>query len=153
MSLKRLLAALILLTALSAAAAQTKDIKKESDMENQMIYITINGQKVSATLSDNSSSRALVQKLSEGPVTYEAHDYGSFEKVGELPWSLPRNDEDITTIPGDLILYLGKNLVIYYDQNKWDFTRIGRLDGLNQQQIKAFVNAGKSNVKVTLSLE
>lgn len=70
-----------------------------------------------------------------------------------MPWSLPRNDENITTVPGDLILYLGKNFVIYCDTNQWDFTRIGRVDGKSQAELKTFLNAGKGNVKITLSLE
>jgi len=136
-------------------AAQSSDALNETAKEPmaKTLYITVNGKKISATLVDNSSTKALVEKLAAGPVTYEAHDYGDFEKVGELPWSLPRNDENITTVPGDLILYLGKNFVIYYDTNQWDFTRIGRVDGKSQAELKTFLNAGKGNVKITLSLE
>ena len=78
-------------------------------------------------LSDNSSAEALVQKLKEGPVTLLMHDYGSFEKVGELPFSLPRNDEQITTEPGDVILYQGNQITFYYDTNSWSFTRLGKI--------------------------
>ena len=131
-------------------ASTTQD--EETKME-QKLYITVNGKTVAATLVDNSSTQALLEKLKSGSITYEAHDYGSFEKVGNLPWSLPRNDEDITTTYGDLILYLGKSFVIYYDTNSWDFTRLGKIDGMSQKEIKEFVNAGKGNVKVTLSLE
>ena len=145
---KTFLVCIILLSCLFSAVA-----KGNNKMDSQKIYITINSKKVSATLVNNSSTRELLNKLVAGPVTYEANDYGNFEKVGELPWSLPRNDENITTVPGDLILYLGSRFVIYYDQNQWDFTRLGKLDKLSQQEIKDFVNAGKGNVQVTLSLE
>ncbi|MBO4601744.1 MAG: hypothetical protein J5651_01115, partial [Salinivirgaceae bacterium] len=81
----------------------------------EKLYITVNGTTFTATLVDNSSAQALVDALKKAPITYEAHDYGNFEKVGELGITLPRNDENITTEPGDLILYLGTRFVIYYD--------------------------------------
>ncbi len=64
------------------------------------------------------------------------HDYGNFEKVGPLGTDLPRNDEQITTEPGDLILYQGNSFVIYYDTNSWNFTRIGKINNATQAGIK-----------------
>ena len=119
---------------------------------NQKMYLTIGGMTKTATLVSNSSTEALVAQLQQGDITYEAHDYGNFEKVGALGYTFPRNDEDITTQPGDLILYQGSNLCIYYDTNSWDFTRIGKLDDMSQTDIKQWVNAGGGNVMVTLSI-
>ncbi len=116
------------------------------------MYITIGGQTVSATLVDNSSTEALVNALRQGPITYEAHDYGGFEKVGPLGRSFPQNNEPVTTEPGDLILYQGNNLCIYYDTNSWNFTRLGKIDRITQAELKRFVRAGEGNVSVTLSL-
>ncbi len=118
----------------------------------QVMNITIDGKTVSATLADNSSAKALYEALLQGPITYEAHDYGDFEKVGDLGQSFPRNDESITTRPGDIILYQGSSLCIYYDTNSWNFTRIGRIEGMTQDEIKDFVRAGEGNVSITLSL-
>ena len=114
--------------------------------------ITIGGKTVAVTLSDNSSAEALYEALLKGPITYEAHDYGNFEKVGELGQSFPRNDEQINTQPGDIILYQGSNLCIYYGTNSWSFTRIGRIEGMTQDELKDFVKAGQGNVSVTLSI-
>lgn len=118
----------------------------------EKLHITIDGVTMTATMVNNSSTQALVAALQQADITYEAHDYGGFEKVGDLGQTFPRNDEDITTVPGDLILYLGKSLCIYYDTNQWDFTRIGKIDNATQDQIKSFVHAGGDNVIVTLSL-
>ena len=76
-------------------------------------------------------------------------DYGSFEKVGDLPQSLPRNDETITTVPGDIILYQGSKITIYYDENTWDFTKLGHIDNITQEELKAILGGG--DVTVTLS--
>ena len=118
----------------------------------QKLYLTINGTTMAATLVDNSSTQALVAALQVADIVYEAHDYGNFEKVGPLGQSFPQNNEDITTTAGDMILYQGSNLCIYYATNTWDFTRIGHIDGATSDNIRAFVNAGGGNVTVTLSL-
>ena len=118
----------------------------------QKLYLTIGGITKTATLVSNSSTEALVAQLQQGNITYEAHDYGNFEKVGPLGYTFPENNEQINTVPGDLILYQGSNLCIYYDTNSWNFTRIGKLDNMTQAEIKTWVNAGGDNVSVTLSV-
>ena len=118
----------------------------------QKLYLTIGGITKTATMVSNSSTEALVAQLQQGDITYEAHDYGNFEKVGALGYTFPQNNTQITTEPGDLILYQGSNLCIYYDTNSWNFTRIGKLDNMTQADIKTWVNAGGDNVSVTLSI-
>ena len=118
----------------------------------QKRYLTIGGITKTATMVSNSSTESLVAQLQQGDITYEAHDYGNFEKVGPLGYTFPENNTQITTEPGDLILYQGSNLCIYYDTNSWNFTRIGRLDNMTQAEIKTWVNAGDGNVNVTLSI-
>ena len=129
----------------------TQNFQTSGEM-TQILYITIGGVTKTATLVNNSSTKALVAQLQQGDITYEAHDYGGFEKVGPLGYTFPENNEQITTRPGDLILYLGSNLCIYYDTNSWSFTRVGSLNDMTQAEIKQWVNAGGGNVSVTLSL-
>ena len=82
---------------------------------------------LTATLVDNSSATAFYQLLKKGPLTVDMHDYGNFEKVGPLGTTLPRNDTQITTTAGDIILYQGNQITIYYDTNSWNFTRLGKV--------------------------
>lgn len=120
-------------------------------MENKTITLTIEGGKrFTATLVDNSSTRALVELLAKGDMTIHMADYAQMEKVGELGTSLPRNDHQTTTGPGDLILYLGKHFVIYYDANSWNFTQLGKIDNASQADLKAAL--GNGDVTVTLSI-
>ena len=79
------------------------------------------------------------------------HDYGSFEKVGETGNTLPRNDERITTEPGDVILYPGTSITIYYDTNSWNFTRLGKIQDAAKEDLLAAL--GDGNVTVTFSIE
>jgi len=146
----------LLLTILLMGCSVDNETKAEtgqkSSVETMKMYITIGGVTKTATLVGNSSTEALIKQLEQGDITFEAHDYGNFEKVGDVGYSFPQNNEQITTQPGDLILYLGRNLCIYYDTNSWNFTLLGRLDNMTSDDIRQWVKAGGGNVSVTLSL-
>ena len=98
--------------------------------------------KLTATLADNSSAMAFYELLEKGPVTIKMTDYGNFEKVGPLGTKLPRNDTQITTQAGDIILYQGNQITIYYDTNSWNFTRLGKVDGVTQAELKKILGKG-----------
>lgn len=149
-----LLQTYILFTALTAMACQNNEPEAAPSVNSSnTMYITINEKTVSCELVDNTSTRALLEQLSEGDISYTAHDYGNFEKVGDIGINLPQNNESITTVPGDVILYQGDNICLYYDTNTWSFTRLGKIEGMTQDEIKAFVDAGGGNVGVKLSLQ
>ena len=149
-----LLATLMLSAFAATVQAQQKlhDNQTKENMGNNTIKLTVEGgQTFTATLVDNSSTQALLEQLAKGDITVEMEDYANMEKVGSLGIRLPRNDRQTTTGPGDLILYQGHNLVIYYDTNSWSFTRLGKINNASQADLKAAL--GKGDVKVTLSLE
>ena len=104
--------------------------------------------KLTATLADNSSAIAFYELLKKGPLSVDMHDYGSFEKVGSLGTSLPRNDTQITTTAGDIILYQGNQITIYYDTNSWNFTRLGKVvstsstTSITQAELKKILGKG-----------
>lgn len=104
------------------------------------------------TLAENSSVGALVEILKQGDITYTADDYGNFEKVGDIGHTLPRNDTQITTEAGDVILYQGRNICLYYAPNSWNFTRIGKINGYSADELRALLGAGGGSVPVTISL-
>ncbi|MDW6003570.1 cyclophilin-like fold protein [Vibrio mangrovi] len=114
-----------------------------------MINITIGDQVLTATLVENSTTEALLKKLSEGPVSIAMKDYGNMEKVGSFGFNLPRNDEQITTEAGDLILYQGNAFVIYYAPNSWNFTRIGKINNVTTDALKNIL--GQGNIVVSIS--
>ena len=105
---------------------------------------------LTATLADNSSATAFYELLKKGPLTVKMSDYGSFEKVGSLGTTLPRNDIQITTSAGDIILYQGNQITIYYDTNSWNFTRLGKVDGKTQAELKEIL--GKGDVTTVFSV-
>ena len=121
-------------------------------MEETM-YITIGEETHTVTMEDNVGTRALVAALQTDNITYVAHDYGNFEKVGYVGQSFPTADHQTTTSAGDLVLYNGDNICIFYGSNSWSYTRIGKLDILSADEVRRFVKAGEGEVAITLSLQ
>ncbi len=127
-----------------------KDEESAMPTGNYKVNITANGTVLTAVMYDSSSSRALKEMLGKSPITIDMSDYSNFEKVGSLGTALPRNDEPITTEPGDIILYQGSEFVIYYDTNNWNFTRLGKIDNATKEGLLDAL--GSDDVTVTLSL-
>ena len=123
----------------------------EHKQRNPVLAITTEKKTFYADLEDNSSAEALIEKLDSEELIVDLHDYGSFEKVGSLPWDLPRNDETITTQPGDVILYQGNQITIYYDENTWDFTRLAKISNITKDEL--LETFGEGSVSVTFSIE
>ena len=114
------------------------------------IQITIGEKKKVATLSNNPSAKAFYELLKNGSITIEMHDYGNFEKVGPLGTDIIQSNETITTKPGDIILYLGNQITIYYDINTWNFTLLGHIDNATNENMREFL--GEGNATVTFSI-
>ena len=116
------------------------------------IKISVGGKTIPIAIEDNNATKELVKALRKAPVSYEANDYGGFEKVGDLGYSLPASDTQITTGPGDVILYSGNQIVLFYGTNTWSYTRIGKMEYGTLDELKAFLKAGQGMITVTLSL-
>ena len=121
-------------------------------MMAQKLYITIDGVTKTATLVDNAATQALVEKLQEAPVTVTLNSSGGFEIWGALGFSLPTSNEQVNAQPGDIVLYNGSNICMFYGTNSWSYTRLGKLEGLSESDLRTFLKAGESNISVTLSL-
>ena len=116
------------------------------------IKITVSGKSLPVKIEDNAATKALVAALRESSITYEADDYGGFEKVGALGRSLPTSNAQISTQPGDVILYSGNQIVLFYGTNSWSYTRIGKMEYGTLDELKTFLKAGQGKISVTLSL-
>ena len=116
------------------------------------MYITIDGQTQPVTLVDNAATQELVSKLQQAPITVTLNSSGGFEIWGALGFSLPTSNEQINARPGDVILYNGSNICIFYGTNSWSYTRLGKIDGLSESELRTFLKAGESNISVKLSL-
>ena len=119
--------------------------------EDNTMNVIVGDTTFTATLADKSSAQALVELLQEGPLTIEMSDYGNMEKVGPIGQTLPSNNEQITTEPGDIILYQSNSLVIYYDTNSWNFTQIGKINDVTREELLDALGSGDVSVTFALS--
>ena len=130
----------------SAGNAEAPSEEENSEMQ---MNVNVNGQNFTATLENNSAVDALVQMMENGPVTLPLSDYAGFEKVGPLGQSLPTSNSQTTTHAGDIVLYQGNQIVMFYGSNSWSYTRLGHIDDLTGWEEAL----GSGDVTVTLSME
>lgn len=110
------------------------------------LKIEVGGHSFTATLEQNDATAALVDML---PLTISMSDYSGFEKVGSLGASLPTSNAQTTTQAGDVVLYNGNQIVIFYGSNSWSYTRLAHVDDLTD-----WADAlGSGDVTVTFSVD
>lgn len=139
--------------AIISAFGGTKEICEKEDsttMKDRIKLIVNNGKIFTAKLENNSSARALKEILEKGNISIQMQDYANMEKVGPIGKTLPRNDTQTTTAPGDLILYQGKYFVIYYAPNSWNFTRLGKIENINENELKSALGEGDATVILSI---
>ena len=109
----------------------TNENNNTQEDENEMkMNVQIGDYTFTATLEQNQAVKELVEMMQEGPVTIEMSDYSGFEKVGPLGKGLTTDNHQTTTTEGDIVLYSGNQIVIFYGSNSWSYTRIGKIDDL-----------------------
>ncbi len=115
-----------------------------------MIQLTIDSTTVPVQWEDNASVSALAAQVRVAPLEIGASRYGGFEQVGALGRTLPRDDEQVTTKPGDVMLYSGNQLVLFFGANTWSYTRLGRIN-LATSNLRELLD--KNRVKITLAAD
>ena len=127
---------------------ETEEAMKENEAK---LKIEVNGYTLIAELADNPSAREFAGLIREEPLTLNLDEYGGFEKVGALPQSLSTDDTRITTEPGDIMLYQGKQITMFYGTNTWSYTPLGKIENAAHEELKDIF--GEGDVTVVLSLE
>lgn len=121
----------------------------EEEAEEMKMNVQVGGSSFTATLEDNEAARAFAEMMEKAPVIIQMDDYAGFEKVGSLGTRLPASNRQTTTQPGDIVLYNGNQIVIFYGSNSWSYTRLGKIDDLS-----GWAEAlGSGDVTVTFSTE
>ncbi|MDO5296216.1 MAG: cyclophilin-like fold protein [bacterium] len=155
-------AAVICLIAVSAAGvlcgmrrdtlAQASPVKNQRDYEmSTTLKLQIGGQAVTVSWENNETVAALRKLAAQAPLTIKMSRYGGFEQVGSLGTSLPRSDKQLTTEAGDIVLYSGNQLVVFYGSNSWAYTRLGRITGKNAAELAQLLD--HNNVTILISSE
>ena len=108
----------------------------------------IGNTEVTVKWEENESVAALREMAKTGPVTINMSMYGGFEQVGPIGKSLPRNDVQTSTSAGDIVLYSGDKMVIFYGSNSWSYTRLGKITGMDGSQLKDLLSGGDVTVVI-----
>ena len=104
------------------------------------LMLSIDGTPVTVLWEDNETVSELLTAAQNGAIEVFASRYGGFEQVGSLSQSFSRNDVQTTTQPGDIVLYSGNQLVIFFGSNSWSYTRLGHIEGLSTGELTALLD-------------
>ncbi len=135
----------------SAEPEPTPTLATEEKEENMELKLQIGDTPVTVTWEENESVDALRKLVAESPLTVSLSMYGGFEQVGSLGQSLPRSDVQTSTSAGDIVLYAGNQIVIFYGSNTWAYTRLGHVSDRDAAGMEALLSQG--DISITLSLE
>ena len=124
---------------------------EDEDIGDSTMTMKIGDTKVNVDWEDNQAVEALRNMAEDGDVTIQMSMYGGFEQVGSIGQSLPRDDKQTTTSSGDVVLYSGNQMVVFYGSNSWSYTRLGHISDKNAEDITDLLSNG--DVTITVSIE
>lgn len=137
--------ALIVILSLIACTAVSGE-----DSMDELVKVKINDKVFDVKLENNSATQELIKTLEKGNVTVNAKEYGGFEKVGDLGFSLPTTDENMGTQPGDIVLYQGNQISLFYGSHSWSYTKLGKIDNVDSNNLKEVLGSGDVTLEFSL---
>ena len=126
-----------------------QEVKDDTPAEKNL-NLYIDNTKVSVTWLDNESVAKLKELAQANPVVINMSRYGGFEQVGSIGTSLPRNDVQLTTSPGDIVLYSGNQMVVFYGANSWAYTKLGRIENMSADELTELLSGADRTIKLVM---
>ena len=120
------------------------------DSTDDSVKVKINDNVFDVKLENNSATQEFIKELKKGNVTVNASEYGGFEKVGNLGFSLPTSDENIGTAPGDIVLYQGDKISLFYGSHSWSYTKLRKIDDVDSNKLKEVLGSGDVTLEFSL---
>ena len=134
----------------SAVSETSMSESEETEVEDtQTLKMTIENTVVDVIWEENASVEEL-KELAISGLTVPMSMYGGFEQVGPIGQSIARDDEQIATAPGDIVLYSGDQIVVFYGSNSWAYTRLGKIN-MSEDELTELL--GNGDVTIALSVE
>ncbi len=134
----------------------SENVETESSEENDepegdaTMIMKIDDTKVNVEWEDNQAVEALRDMAKDGDIIIQMSMYGGFEQVGSIGQSLPRDDKQTTTSSGDIVLYSGNQMVVFYGSNSWSYTRLGHISDKDEAEMADLLSNG--DVTITISM-
>lgn len=133
----------------AVSQAPTEESEPQPSLTEEDMRLRINDVTVNVEWEENDSVVALRDLVMAQPLSVQMSPYGGFEQVGFLGTSLPRNDVQTTTQAGDIVLYSGSNIVIFYGSNSWAYTRLGHIEGLSTGELTEILSGSDVRISIT----
>lgn len=144
---------LLIVLLLSLTSCQNHDDPADQEdaamRTGDQLQMMIGDSAVTVEWENNASYDALLALVKDAPLTVQMSMYGGFEQVGALGESLPQNDVQTTTQAGDIVLYSGNQIVVFYGSNSWAYTRLGRITGKTEEELAELL--GNGDITLTLT--
>lgn len=121
----------------------------ETEKEGEL-SMYIDDTKVSVSWLDNESVAKLKEMAQESPVVINMSRYGGFEQVGSIGTTLPSNDVQMTTSPGDIVLYSSNQLVVFYGSNSWAYTKLGHIENMSEEELTELLSNSDVTIKIVM---
>ena len=137
-------------TVIPDSEQETGSDSQEASEVEKVLCLYVNDRKLPVTWEDNDSVAEIRSIVNNDSLTVEMSMYGDFEQVGELGRNITRNDRQMTTSYGDIVLYSGSNIVIFYGSKSWSYTKLGHVE-LSQQEMTDLL--GNVDIRITLTME
>lgn len=127
-----------------------ESITSDTDAAEQNLILTIDGTVAEVQWEENDTVSELLAYAQNAPIVVNTSAYGGFEQVGGLPQSFSRNDVQMTTQPGDIVLYSGNQLVAFFGSNSWSYTKLGHIEGLSADDLTALLSKDSTVIELQL---
>lgn len=124
---------------------------QETSVMTQTITLRKGKNTLEMVLVNNAATRKLLALANDKPLSITMHQYGGFEMVGELPETLPTDNHDTQTSAGDVVLYNGNQLVIFYGSNRWSYTRLGKIRDASSHDIQKFFGSDQATIELSVN--
>ncbi len=122
---------------------------EENDMPNSKPKLSVNGKILNVSWENNAAAAELASYVQSDSIVVHTELYGGFEQVGSLPESFSRCDEQMTAAAGDIVLYSGNRLVLFFGSNSWSYTRLGHIEGLSRSELSELLGGRTAVIEIS----
>ena len=152
MSLKRVLLftlGILVLSGLVGCRETEITAKSAIDDEKEYMKLYFNDTEIPVIWEDNQTVQELMEEAGKDDIVVQMSMYSDNEQVGSLGKSYTKNDEQITTHSGDIVLYSGDKIVVFYGSNSWAYTRLGKMN-IPESNVTELLSNGDITLKIAI---
>lgn len=127
---------------------EERELMKASKSNIDALKLYIDDKEVDVTWEDNDSMKQIRELAKQNPITINSHQYGGFEQVGEIGQNIVSNNVQMKTEAGDIVLYAGNNIVVFYGSNSWSYTKLGKINK-TKKEMEDLLNKARVTLRIS----